>query len=53
MVLVLLLYLFTATTFALGKITLQFFKPALLIGLRMGLSGLILLGYEWYYKKEH
>lgn len=52
MFLVLLLYFLSATTFALGKITLEFFKPVLLIGLRMTVSGIILLAFERWYKKN-
>ena len=48
MVLVILLYLFFASTFTLGKAALTYVSPLLFIGCRMILGGSILLSYLLY-----
>lgn len=45
--LVVILYAVLAATFTLAKITLAYAKPFFLVGTRMIVSGLLLLGYEY------
>ena len=52
MMLLVLLYALFAGTFSLGKIILGYTKPFFLVGVRMTIAGLILLGYQWYVNKK-
>jgi drug/metabolite transporter (DMT)-like permease len=59
MFLVLLAYLLLSSTFVIGKAALVYSQPIFLIGTRMTLGGLLLLGFiyffhksQWKYKKE-
>lgn len=51
--LILLLHMLFASTFTLGKIVLEFMQPILLIGVRMIIGGAILLGYQYFFNREH
>jgi drug/metabolite transporter (DMT)-like permease len=59
MFLVLLAYLLLSSTFVIGKAALAYSQPIFLIGFRMTLGGLLLLGFiyffhksQWKFKKE-
>ncbi len=41
-----------ASTFTLGKAALAYTTPVLLIGIRMTISGLLLLGYLYFFKRS-
>jgi drug/metabolite transporter (DMT)-like permease len=51
--LILLLYLLMASTFTLAKTAVFYMYPVYFIGLRMIIAGCILLGYLFWFKKEH
>ena len=46
MILVFILYMFFASTFTFGKAALLYIKPFLLVGIRMIVGGILLLGYQ-------
>lgn len=52
MFLVLLLYALFASVFTIAKSALMISEPFFLVGTRMLLAGVILLGYQLFYKKE-
>ncbi len=53
MILVFVLYALFASVFTLGKTALGIdAAPFFLVGTRMTLAGLILLGYQWFFKRE-
>jgi drug/metabolite transporter (DMT)-like permease len=49
---VLLLYALFASIFPISKIGLAYAQPLFLVGTRMALAGLILLGYQFFLKKQ-
>jgi len=60
MALILLLYALFASSFAMGKVLLNYTTPVFLVGSRMFLGGIILLTYQYfspnqrfYFKKKH
>lgn len=60
MMLVIFLYMIIASSFTIGKLGLQYLQPIFFVGIRMTLSGLLLLGYLYFFrrarltiKKEH
>lgn len=57
---ILLLYMFLASTWVIGKFALVYSQPIFLIGMRMTLGGILLLAFvklfhkdQWKFKKEH
>jgi len=50
MILIFILYILFASTFTLGKAGLQYVDPILFVGIRMTLGGLLLLGYQYFFK---
>ena len=51
--LIFLLYLLMASTFTLAKTAVFYMHPIYFIGLRMIIAGSVLLGYLYWFKKEH
>jgi drug/metabolite transporter (DMT)-like permease len=49
LILVLLLYVLFASTFTFGKAAMTYMHPALFVGIRMTVAGLILLGYQYFF----
>lgn len=49
---VLLLYALFASVFTIAKTGLEYTQPFFLIGFRMILAGVVLIGYEWFIKGE-
>ncbi|MCC7414685.1 MAG: EamA family transporter [Epsilonproteobacteria bacterium] len=49
---ILLLYLCMACGFAFGKASLAYMPPLLFVGARMSIAGLILVWYQFFFKKE-
>ena len=49
MILVILLFIITATAFTFGKAALDYADPLFLIGVRMTIAGLLLLGYQYFF----
>ena len=47
MILVLLMYMFFATTFVFGKMALAYSEPMFFIGIRMIVAGVLLLAYQY------
>lgn len=52
MILVLLAYLLLSSTFVIGKAALVYAQPIFLIGVRMTLGGLFLLGFVYFFNKN-
>lgn len=52
MVLVAFLYMIIASTFTIGKLALRYLQPIFFIGVRMVLSGLLLLGYLYFFRRS-
>ncbi len=52
MILIIILYAFLASTFAIGKAALSFISPFFLVAIRMILAGLILLGFHTIVQKR-
>jgi drug/metabolite transporter (DMT)-like permease len=52
MILVLLLYLLFASTFTLGKAALCYISPILFIGIRMVAAGILLLGFQYFFRRH-
>lgn len=52
MFLVLLLYMLWASTFIIGKIILEFMPPILFVATRMGIAGVLLLGYQYFFNRS-
>ncbi len=52
MLLILLLYVLFASTFTLGKISLEYVPPILFIAVRMSCGGLLLLGYQYFFNRS-
>lgn len=50
MVLVAFLYMIIASTFTIGKLALQYLQPIFFVGIRMVLSGGLLLGYLYFFR---
>ena len=48
MYLLFLLSAFSASTYTIGKVLLQYCPPVFLIGVRLVISGIIFLGYFWW-----
>lgn len=51
MVLVAFLYMIIASTFTIGKLALQYLQPIFFVGIRMVFSGLLLLGYLYFFRR--
>lgn len=51
MLLLIVLYMLFASTFTLGKAALAYTTPILFIGMRMLIGGLLLLGYQYIFKR--
>lgn len=51
--LVFLTFFIWSTSFTLGKATLQYSPPLFLTGVRMVLAGIILLGFLFFWQREH
>ncbi len=51
-ILIAVLYAVLALTFIFAKNTLCYSKPFFLIGIRMILAGSMLLGYQWFFRRE-
>lgn len=49
---VILLYLLFASVFTTSKVALEYSAPFFLVGSRMLVAGLLLLGYQYFFKKE-
>ncbi len=52
MVIVLLIYFLLASTFVIGKLALAYGQPIFLVGVRMILAGIVLLGYIYTQKPD-
>jgi len=52
MILVFTLYALFASLFSIGKISLNYAPPLCIVGIRMMLAGVILLGYQYFRNKE-
>ncbi len=52
MFLLVILYMLFASTFTIGKAALAYTTPILFIGIRMLVGGLILLAYQYFFKKS-
>jgi drug/metabolite transporter (DMT)-like permease len=53
MILLLLLNMFFASTFTLGKAALAYVQPIFFIGVRMVVAGTLLLLYQCFFNKQH
>ncbi|HRN78438.1 MAG TPA: DMT family transporter [Candidatus Dependentiae bacterium] len=53
MIEILVLHMFFGASNPIGKFLLQFTSPAFLSGIRMGIAGLILLGYQYLNPRAH
>lgn len=53
MTLIILLYALFASSFTIGKILVGYTNPIFLTGIRMLLSGIILLIYQYFFVREH
>jgi drug/metabolite transporter (DMT)-like permease len=53
MFLVVLLYAILASTFVIAKIALSYSQPFFIIGFRMTLAGILMLGYLYFANKKH
>ena len=49
MILIVILYALFAATFSLGKVLLNYSPPIFLVGIRMFISGLLLLTYQYFF----
>ena len=52
MILLVILYMFFASTFTIGKAALAYTTPILFIGMRMLIGGFLLLGYQYFFKRS-
>lgn len=52
MLLVLLVYFLLSSTFVIGKAALTYAQPIFLIAVRMGLAGILLLAYLYFFDKK-
>lgn len=52
MITVLLLYMFMASTFTFGKAVLYYLQPFFFIALRMMGGGILLLGYQYFFRRN-
>lgn len=52
MFLVLVLYMLWASTFIIGKIILEYMPPILFVATRMGVAGMLLLGYQYFFNRS-
>lgn len=52
MILILILYFCLACGFAFGKAALTYMPPLLFVGIRMLIAGILLVGYQFFFKKE-
>ena len=52
MFIIVILYALFASTFSLGKMILQYTQPFFLVGCRMTLAGIILIGYYNFFEKN-
>lgn len=52
MILLIVLYMLFASTFTIGKAALAYTTPILFIGMRMVIGGLLLLGYQYFFKRS-
>ena len=52
MILILILYFCLACGFAFGKAALTYMPPLLFVGIRMLIAGFLLVGYQFFFKKE-
>lgn len=52
MMLVAFLYMIIASSFTIGKLALQYLQPLFFVGIRMVISGLLLLGYLYLFRRS-
>lgn len=52
MILLVVLYMLFASTFTIGKAALAYTTPILFIAMRMIIGGLLLLGYQYFFKRS-
>jgi drug/metabolite transporter (DMT)-like permease len=52
MVVVAVLYMIIASTFTIGKLALHYLQPLFFVGIRMVLSGCLLLGYVYCFRRS-
>jgi len=52
MFLVILMYMLFASTFTIGKAVMEYLHPVFFIGIRMVIGGIILLSYQYLFRKE-
>jgi drug/metabolite transporter (DMT)-like permease len=53
MFLVVLLYAILASTFVIAKVVLSYSQPFFIIGFRMTLAGILMLGYVYFFRRTH